>query len=271
MYKVKPSSQKEIKRNKQLLEKVDLFDYALKYNNKIYLHVNYSRFGNVTGLLILDEYGEAIPKEEAIQPLYMFNQYNSYIHDVIDVMIPETRKSLKGYEDVAETLRAIVTDSSPNFAQATLKSFETVIQTRKKQGELVYKIRDIQNKILDEVGYLTETDLEAIKGYSEAFTVGQYNIAMAHLNGETDVKMTIEWLEKSGTENAKLISLLKSHISQRSMNIMKKSYERYLVDYDGNAVHYSPDENGTEKWLEVYREMITKSKEKNILPKLRNA
>ncbi|WP_230500201.1 hypothetical protein [Sutcliffiella rhizosphaerae] len=55
------------------------------------------------------------------------------------------------------------------------------------------------------------------------------------------------------------------------MNILKKAHQVHMVDYDGKSVTYPSNiMEAAEKWLEVYRNMVKKSTEKNIKPVLRN-
>lgn len=275
MYKVKPSNtiQKAIKSKKKLLEKADLFDFALKLNNKMYLHVGYSKFSKVqtVGILIVGEDGEVIAREEAIQPAYMFNQYNSYISDVIEVMIPETRKSMKPYENVISELEMLVDEQSPEFAQRTLENYRKVVDIRENQGEVVLKIRDIQNMILDKTGYFTNDELKVIRELCESFTVGQFTIARTFLGSIEEVKKTIKWLSELNNGHGKLVKLLEESVAEKAMNILRKAHKVHQVDYEGNAVQYPKGEaEAAEKWLEVYRDMIERSSEKNILSVLRN-
>ncbi|CAG9620267.1 hypothetical protein [Sutcliffiella rhizosphaerae] len=158
-------------------------------------------------LEILGENGEIIPGKEVLQPAFIFNQNNSLIQDVIDIMVPETRKSIDPYEEVVTQLSKLIDNDSPEYVQRTLKSYETFVKTRKGQGELVYKIRDIQDNILDNIGYLTVVDLEKVIEHCEAFTKGQFIIARTLLGHVEEVKMN-GWLEKSTSNNKRLIRIL---------------------------------------------------------------
>ncbi|CAG9620264.1 hypothetical protein [Sutcliffiella rhizosphaerae] len=62
-----------INNKKKFLESTDIYKYAFKYEDKIYLHVDYLRFGKSVGGVILSEEGELVPKDEAIQPYIGFN------------------------------------------------------------------------------------------------------------------------------------------------------------------------------------------------------
>ncbi|WP_230500197.1 hypothetical protein [Sutcliffiella rhizosphaerae] len=177
---------------------------------------------------------------------------------------------MKPFELVVDFLGELVDESSPEFTKATLKSFQTVVITRKGQEEIVNKIRDIQNRILDEVGYFTEEDLRTVSEYTESFSKGQFIIAVTQLENEEEVKKTISWLEEVDSSKEDLIKLLKESVGTKAMNILRKAHSVHLKDYDGNKVSYSSEENGADKWIEVYRDMVNKSTQKNLLPYLRN-
>ncbi|CAG9620268.1 hypothetical protein [Sutcliffiella rhizosphaerae] len=273
MYKIQRTSKikRAINSKKKLLEKTDLYDYALKFKDKIYLNVDFLTYGNKKkGTLILSKDGDIIPREEAIQALTFHSHFNNYIDGVINIMIPETRKSLKPFEEVVALFNELEVEGGLEFVNSTHHNFKRVLEIRKVQSEIIYKIRDIQNKVLDEVGYFTEEDLQAMREYCESFNVGQFKLARVRLDHIKDVEQTIYWLKENKSNNEKLIRLLEDSIGESTISILKKAYKEQSSDYYHKEVLYPPGEEGVKKYLEVYRDIVYQSTKDNVLPGLRN-
>lgn len=272
MFKVQPSPsiKKSINKKKKLFEKTDLYGYALKYQGAYYLNVDFLQFGNSKGTLLLNEHGEIVPKEEALQPAILHSHFNNYIHAVINTMIPETRKSIKPYEEVSSLLGALIDSEIPDYVKVTFECFKKVVDIREEQNQSIYKIRDIQNKVYDEVGYFTEEDLAVMRELSESFNVGQFIIGSVQLDSVKEVEQTIGWLKQKQGDHSKLIRLLEDSLSEKSQAILRKAFKEQTKDYNNNEVVYPPGEQGIVKYLSVYREIVAKSTEKYIIPAMRN-
>ncbi|QFT87768.1 hypothetical protein FIU87_03800 [Bacillus sp. THAF10] len=272
MFKVQPSPKinKSISKKKKFLEKADLYEYALKYQNELYLNVDFLQFGKSKGTLLLDEQGEIVPKDQALQPAILHSHFNNYIHAVINTMIPETRKSIKPYEEVVFLLGPLLDSEVPDYVQTTFECFQKVVDIREEQNQIIYKIRDIQNMVYDKVGYFTEEDLTVMRENCEGFNVGQFTIGKVQLESVKEIEQTIEWLKHKNGNHQKLIGLLEDSLSEKSQAILRKAFAEQTKDYHKNVVEYPSGDEGVEKYLTVYREIVAKSTEQYIIPAMRN-
>ncbi|WP_078382316.1 hypothetical protein [Sutcliffiella halmapala] len=268
----------KIKNHKQFLEKADMWNYAFQDNGKLYIIVQYIRLNKINGTLILTSEGEEVSKEEAIKFYQIFNRYNSIVHGGIAVMIPEMQKSYTAYEDLLRDLEdykeaLLMEASDKELVHNYIESVHRVVQTRRDIPNIVYGMRDLQNKILDEQGYFTEADLHQMQQFGEDFNRVQFIFAVEQLEKidmGREVLRLLQNIEKKDNRLNKLIKNLDYHLSDRSMDVLRKAHKEQTKAFDGREKHYSPDEKGIEEMLENYRDIVKQSTESKLSYAIRN-
>lgn len=269
----------KIKKHKRFLEKEDVWNYAYQDNGKLYLIVQYIRFNKIIGTLILTNEGEEPRKEEAIKPYQIFNRYNSIVHGVISVMIPEMQKSYKAYEDLLRDLEhykemLLMHSSNKEIVREYIESVQRVVQTRRDIPNIVYGTRDLQNKILKEQGFFTEADLEQMQRFAEEFNRTQFIFAVEQLEKMDLGREVLSLLRNIQQKDKRLKELIKNldyHLSDRSMGVLIKAHKEQTKTFDGREKNYSPGEKGINEMLENYRDIVNQSTESKLSYTLRNA
>ncbi|RYI28807.1 hypothetical protein EVU96_12805 [Bacillus infantis] len=277
MIYVKPTKQhiQNIKNNKKFLEKWDMWDFAYFDGKEHYFLTAYhSITGAITGYLILNRHGQAVPLAEAKEPAFMLIRYNTLVHNTISELVPRTNPNMKPFEDLAKLLkenksRLIGIDSKAVVsADRIIQHCETSIQESKEVREIVLTVGGYQREVTREKGYFDEVFYEKMNDEILKYSEMMYKYGLRQRELQGDYEHLSRLLETGQLNERKLKGLLKD-VQRSNKDTLEKSMASFERDSEGNRIDINP-QNIKAVLQEIKRRDGEKHLAEKSLPLIRN-
>lgn len=251
MINLKPTANhlKNIKEHKRFLEKWDMWEFAYFDGYDYYFVVQYTRrmTDSITGYIILNTEGEALPFDQVEVPAYNLILYNTMVHNTISDMIPQMHKGMKPFQQMYDLLnnhQSEMVKACPNISESIEKIIESISLSLKQPEitrEIVYTLGGYQRQITRERGYFDLDFLKVMQDEAGKYSEMMYKYGLREIGLRKDYDRIYDCLKSSNTsipkrERKKLMGLIKA-CTESNDNQLRKSLRTFEIDEQGNELY----------------------------------
>lgn len=248
---------------KKMFEKWDMWDFAYFDGSEYYFLTLYDQpIRGITGYLITNQAGFAIPFSEAKHPAYCLISYNTLVHFAISNILPQIHKEMAPYERFVSLLqkhRAMILAESPNMGDSIHKMItytEDALQNRDKLNEIISTLSYYQEKITKEDGFFDDTLLATMQEEGDKYNEIMYVYGLREREMMADYQKLIDFLHsKDSVRIPRMDKWRLLHIVKAAMLSNKGALEKTLAKFEH-------DENGNRVTFDLHniRESISKQR-----------
>ncbi|QKS72478.1 hypothetical protein FLK61_38290 [Paenalkalicoccus suaedae] len=160
---------KVAKKYKKLLESYSVFPYKIEENGELFWYIQYARMGNPTDALVVDQSENVIKNDQAKQIARRVHMYDSCMINFasLDQMAQKSQSAAHEMINVLEQLYAL--DDSKDLIKTVQNAFINQVNLQKELVGLRDEIIELDRKVVQETGTLTETDGNLADQYERKF------------------------------------------------------------------------------------------------------
>ncbi|MFO1442103.1 hypothetical protein KDN24_02465 [Bacillus sp. Bva_UNVM-123] len=245
-----PKHLETIQEYKKMFEKWDMWDFAYFDGSEYYFLTLYNQpIRGITGYLILNQAGFAIPFSEAKHPAYCLISYNTLVHFAISNILPQIHKEMAPYKQFVSLLqkhRAVILAESPNMGDSIHKMItytEDALQNSDKLNEIIRSLSYYQDKITKEVGFFDDTLLAKMQEEGAKYNEIMYVYGLREREMMPDYQQLIDFIHSNASSRIprmdkwKLLHLIKAAM-QSNKGALEKSLAGFEQDENGNRVTF---------------------------------
>ncbi len=275
-----PKHIESIKKYKKILEKWDMWDFAYYDGSEYYFLNQYiSYIKRISGYLILNSQGNAIPFSQAKEYFRYLINYNTMLAQTISDILPQMKKNMSPfqervqllikYREAFNSLTSVEAESAARIINETNKTLEMP----NLLNDIYYTIGTYQQQITMEKGYF---DLELLKKIRSTFNqyrevMYKYGMRERSLNKDYDIVVnSLKNLKgKIPAKDRRNIKILLVSAKQSNQGALEKSMREFEQDDNGNKV-FIDQTRLKESLAEKFKKDGLKYFEEKMVIKLRN-
>ncbi|WP_210367935.1 hypothetical protein [Bacillus sp. REN3] len=278
--KATPRHLGSIKKYKKFYEKWDYWGYAyFDGSDYLFLTQYLTPIGGMSGYLILNQDGDAVPYSQAEKPYNYILQYNTIMSQAISDLYPQIKKDMAPYKERT----ALLTRHRKAFEVLSLEERESVDRIIKETNitlenpvllqEIFDTLVDFQKKVEKEQGFFDFELLTEIKNTFNQNRVVMYSFGIREKSLVQDYETVINSLDKvSGqipSNDLRKIKNLLIAAKQSNQTTLEKSLQQFEQDELGNeaVIDMQKLDESLEEKFELEGKIFFEEK---MLGKLRN-
>ncbi|MBP1930862.1 hypothetical protein [Ammoniphilus resinae] len=266
-----PLIQEKATNHQRFLERIEMFSFQLEFEGVKYHYVLYKRFGKPAGILIIDQYGEVIPREEAKPIVATFNYYNNIATGATTDLVRDMNKDITPMLDLDRLLNENAAELLHlNEYQDVRKMLRTIIE-----GQDQLKVIFEQLKAIDIAGrenrkLVTMDDVKTFMTWNDQYQSILYRNGRIQQENKEAIERLLQYVKGNKATfcgSDRMIDVLEAFLAPHVARTLEQSLETFEKGIDGKRVRFAPDHEGIQQMLVLYKQNTQKETE-NILYKL---
>lgn len=269
----------QMNKYKKMFESAELFTYVLRYEDKTYHHVRYTRFGKGSGYLIITADAQVVPLAEAKAVIKQFNTYNTCIVSATTQLSRYKESSIDVLVELKELLpylkaidRSIVEDVDQVIALA-----DTYMREKERLNTIYEEMKQMDTEVQQTRGVLTVTEVARADAYIAEMNELLYDSARQSRDTLPAFKRIITSYERNHQQvtermnNARrLHELLRAFTNDSNIRTLERTLQKFEKDEWGKPFKPSPGKKGLQELTAIGAREGELNMERNIYPLLRN-
>ncbi|RKD24483.1 hypothetical protein BEP19_08850 [Ammoniphilus oxalaticus] len=264
-------------RRKKLLEKIEYFAYQLELNGARYHHVLYLRFNKPSGILIVDQDGQAVSRELARQVVAPINYYNNIAKGAGTDLVREKDRDVKPMVD----LHRILTQQEDVFidtpvaqdCQRVVQMLDLILDGQQTLRQIFEDLKAIDIEARDKRGYITMRDVDQFVALNEQYQSILYRQGKAQKETYASMDALARFIKERKSlvrEHKRAIDVLVSFQHASVKKTLDESLQSFEQDKQGKRHQFADGEAGVAQMLALYKEKTQYETEHELFKLLRN-
>ncbi|WP_110067710.1 hypothetical protein [Cytobacillus oceanisediminis] len=275
-----PKHIENIKKYKKFLEKWDMWDFAYFDGSEYYFLNQYrTSIKGISGYLILNSQGSAVPFSQAKEYFRYLINYNTMLAQTISDILPQMKKNMSPFQERVQLLSKYrgafnnLTTIEAASADRIINETNKTLEMPSLLNDIYYSIGDYQRKIMEEKGYFDLEILKKIRSTFNKYREVMYKYGIRERDLMKDYDTVVDCLDKLGAQipvqDKRNIKKLLIAAKQSNQGALEKSMREFELDEDGNEITIDPTRL-SESLEEKFEKEGSKYFNEKMVTKLRN-
>jgi len=269
--------QKTVNKHKKLMEKVEFFSFQMELEGNRYVHVLYQRFNKPTGILILDQHGQAVAKVQAKRIVAPMNYYNNIAKGAATDLVREKDRDIRPMRD----LHRILLDHASLFSESSIVQdyqqvkdmLEIIIDGQQELRNIFEQLLEIDREARERRRYITMDDVNAFMALNEKYQSILYRQGKMQVESRSQMNGLAEFIKENAVsigESKRALEVLNGFQAAHVIRALDESLKTFEEDQYGKRHSFNPGQDGVLEMLALYKQKTRHETETNLYALLRN-